>query len=75
MVNNFKGKNIIYFPGIIGYHYLKVARLLKLIGLMDQPSPYKTYLSKTVPMLENLTRYYKQTDGQTKRENSWLHLF
>jgi site-specific DNA recombinase len=37
-------------------------------GLMDQPSPYKTYISKTIPMLENLTGYYKQTDGQTKRK-------
>jgi hypothetical protein len=35
---------------------------------MDQPSPYKTYISKTVPMLENLTGYYKQADGQTKRK-------
>ena len=28
----------------------------------------ETYISKTVPMLENLTGYYKQADGQTKRE-------
>ena len=40
----------------------------KLSGLMDQPSPYKTYISKTVPMLENLTGYYKAADGQTKRK-------
>jgi len=40
----------------------------KLIGLMDQPSPYKTYISKTVPMLENLAGFYKQADGQTKRK-------
>jgi hypothetical protein len=39
-----------------------------LSGLMDQPSPYKTYISKTVPMLENLTGYYKAADGQTKRK-------
>jgi hypothetical protein len=37
-------------------------------GLMDQPSPYKTYISKTVPMLENLTWYYKAADGQTKKK-------
>jgi hypothetical protein len=42
---------------------------------MDQPSPYKTYLSKTVTMLENLTGYYKAADGQTKKKNPWLHLF
>ena len=35
---------------------------------MDQPSPYKNYISKTVPMLENLTGYYKAADGQTKRK-------
>jgi site-specific DNA recombinase len=40
----------------------------KLCGLMDQPSPYKTYISKTVPMLENLTGFYKEADGQTKRK-------
>ncbi len=40
----------------------------KLSGLMDQPSPYKTYISKTVPMLENLTGYYKSADGQTKKK-------
>ena len=40
----------------------------KLRGLIDQPSPYKTYISKTIPMLENLTVYYKQADGQTTRK-------
>ena len=40
----------------------------KLSGLTDQPSPYKTYIIKTVPMLENLTGFYKQADGQTKRK-------
>ena len=40
----------------------------KLSGLMDQPSPYKTYISKTVPMLENLTGFYREADGQTKRK-------
>jgi hypothetical protein len=34
----------------------------------DQPSPFKTYVSKTVPMLENLTGYYKAADGQTKKK-------
>jgi len=37
---------------------------------MDQPSPYKTYISETVQVLENLTGYYKQADGQTKRKIS-----
>jgi site-specific DNA recombinase len=40
----------------------------KLSGLMDQPSPYKAYISKTVPMLENLTGFYKEADGQTKKK-------
>jgi site-specific DNA recombinase len=40
----------------------------KLSGLTDKPSPYKTYISKTVPMLENLTGYYKAADGQTKKK-------
>ena len=40
----------------------------KLNGLQDEPSPYKTYISKTLPMLENLTGFYKQADGQTKRK-------
>ncbi len=40
----------------------------RLNGLQDEPSPYKTYISKTVPMLENLTGYYKAADGQTKKK-------
>jgi len=28
-----------------------------LSGLLDQPSPYKTYITKTVPMLENHTGF------------------
>jgi site-specific DNA recombinase len=40
----------------------------RLNGLQDQPSPYKTYISKTLPMLENLTGFYKEADGQTKRK-------
>jgi hypothetical protein len=42
----------------------------KLSGLMDQPSPYKIYFSKTIPMLENLTGYYREADGQTKKNES-----
>ena len=40
----------------------------KFNGQLDQPSPYKTYITKTVPMLENLTGFYKQADGQTKKK-------
>lgn len=40
----------------------------KLNGLQDQTSPYKTYISKILPMLENLTGFYNQADGQTKRK-------
>jgi site-specific DNA recombinase len=35
---------------------------------MDHPSPYKTYISKTIPILENLTGFYREADGQTKRK-------
>jgi len=31
-------------------------------------TPYKTYITKTVPMLENLTGYFKAADGQIKRK-------
>jgi len=48
-------KDLVLFKGILS-------------GLMDQPSPYKTYISKTVPMLENLTGYYKAAYGQTKKK-------
>ena len=39
-----------------------------MFPVADQPSPYKTYISKTVPMLENLTGFYREADGQTKRK-------
>jgi hypothetical protein len=42
--------------------------VVRASGFCNQPSPYKTYISKTVPMLENLTTYYREADGQTKRK-------
>jgi len=39
-----------------------------LNGPLDQLSPYKTLITQTVPMLENLTGYYKAADGQIKRK-------
>ena len=39
-----------------------------IVFSLDQPSPYKTHITKTVPTLENLTGYYKTADGQTKRK-------
>ena len=34
----------------------------------EQGSTYKTYISKTVPMLEGLVSYYRKSDGQTKKK-------
>lgn len=40
----------------------------KLKGLKEGKSPYKEYVNKTVPMLENLVEYYRKSDGHTKRK-------
>ncbi len=40
----------------------------KLNDLTEQTSPYKTYISKTIPMLENLVSYYRKADGKTKKK-------
>jgi hypothetical protein len=31
-------------------------------------SPFKTFINKEVPMLENLSEYYKKSDGKTKKK-------
>jgi len=30
-------------------------------------SPFKTFINKEVPMLENIAEYYKNADGKTKK--------
>ncbi len=37
----------------------------KLVDLQQQTSPFKTYLEKEVPLLENLLEYYRKSDGAT----------
>jgi hypothetical protein len=31
-------------------------------------SPYKKYISKTLPMIENLSQYWDKADGKTKKK-------
>lgn len=40
----------------------------KWTELQQKMTPFRTYLNKTVPMLENLVEYYKQVDGKTKKK-------
>lgn len=40
----------------------------KLSDLQQQTSPFKVYIQKEVPMLENLLEYYKKADGGTKKK-------
>ena len=41
---------------------------VKLNNLMDQKSPYKTYINKTIPMLSNLSEYYRNSNGEIKKK-------
>jgi len=41
---------------------------LKLKGLKEDRSPYKEYVNQTVPMLENIVEYYRNSDGKTKKK-------
>jgi site-specific DNA recombinase len=41
---------------------------LKLKNLKQTTSPFKTFINKEVPMLENLSEYYKNADGKTKKK-------
>ena len=41
---------------------------LKLKNLKQTTSPFKTFINKEVPMLENLVEYYKKADGKTKKK-------
>jgi site-specific DNA recombinase len=40
----------------------------RLSDITEKGSPYKTYISKTVPMLEDLVSYYRKADGLTKKK-------
>jgi len=40
----------------------------KLIDLQQQTPPFRSYLEKEVPMLENLVEYYRKSDGATKKK-------
>ena len=39
-----------------------------LINLQKQTSPFKNYIKKEAPMLENLLEYYRKSDGVTKKK-------
>ena len=41
---------------------------LKLKNLIQTTSPFKTFINKEVPMLENLVEYYQNSDGKTKKK-------
>jgi len=40
----------------------------RLTDLQQQTSPFKVYIHKEVPMLENLLEYYRKSDGKTKKK-------
>lgn len=40
----------------------------KLTELQQEKSPFKVYLQKEVPMLENLLEYYRKSNGTTKKK-------
>ena len=46
----------------------RVQLRVKLNNLMDQKSPYKEYINKTIPMLENLSTFYRNSNGETKKK-------
>ena len=41
---------------------------LKLKELKQDKSPYKVYVSQTIPMLENLVDFYRKSNGKTKKK-------
>jgi hypothetical protein len=41
---------------------------VKLIGLKSKKSPFKEYLNKSIPMIENLSGYWDSADGKTKQK-------
>lgn len=50
------------------------SKLFKINNQLDelnkQTSPFKDYVDKQIPMLENLVEYYKSVDGKTKNLSS-----
>ena len=40
----------------------------KLIDLQQEVSPFKIYIEKEIPMLENLVDFYRKSDGATKKK-------
>ena len=40
----------------------------KLTDLQQEISPFKVYIQKEVPMMENLLEYYRKSDGATKKK-------
>jgi hypothetical protein len=40
----------------------------KLLKLQQEISPFRIYLRKEIPMLENLLEYYRKSDGVTKKK-------
>jgi hypothetical protein len=40
----------------------------KLTDLQQQTSPFKVYIQKEIPMLENLLEYYRKSDCATKNK-------
>ena len=40
----------------------------KLADLQQQKSPFKIYLQKEVPMLENIVEFYNKSNGATKKK-------
>jgi hypothetical protein len=40
----------------------------KLTDLQQKVSPFRIYIQKEVPMLENLLEYYRKSDGVTKKK-------
>jgi site-specific DNA recombinase len=41
---------------------------IKLERLKSTKSPFKVYLNKTLPMIENLSHYWDKADGKTKKK-------
>ena len=37
-------------------------------SLKSTKSPFKVYLNKTIPMIENLSHYWDKADGKTKKK-------
>jgi len=40
----------------------------KLEGLTNGMAPYKNYINKEIPMMENLLLFYRKSDGKTKKK-------